>query len=212
MKKNVAGGYTINGLNGVSLYANVSSDNLIIIPEGAGSYFQALYAPGSGLASREVAILDIGFYTTDLTIWNKGNYVTGSARSAKHGVRQVASEVYQHLRQQYRYEGDLWAVDSALEAGCIDIGNKCRSSLISATMLMRICWMMCWPSIIRARAAARQVRSSSVAAVQMASTSSCPTRCAMKAGASQQNPRRANADGAYLFLEQRERAKDKAHG
>ncbi len=212
VKKNVTGGYTLNGLDGVSLYASVLSENLIIIPEGAGSYFQALYAPGSGLASREVAILDIGFYTTDLTIWNKGNYVTGSARSAKHGVRQVAGEVYQHLRQQYRYEGDLWAVDSALEAGCIDIGNKCRSFVEQrdeayANLLDDV--MAFYHSSKGSRTPGAIILSGGGAEGVY---KFLPDTLRDEGWRVAINPRRANADGAFLFLEQREKAKEKAHG
>src|SRR5258708_1382467 len=127
VKKNITGQYVIDSVDGnITLHAKVEPHNLVIVPEGAGSYFQALYTPGSNLAGREVAILDIGFYTTDLVIFNKGNYVTGSARSVKRGVSQVAEEVHPYLRHEHPFEGDLWAVDSALAEGCIQIGNQCR--------------------------------------------------------------------------------------
>lgn len=130
VKQNVQGAYAIDGIGvneGKTLHVNVKPENLIIIPEGAGAYFQALYTPGSTIASREVAIIDIGFYTTDLVIFNKGSYVAGSARSAKHGVRNVAESVYRHLKKSARYEGDLWAVDSTLEDGSVMIATKCHN-------------------------------------------------------------------------------------
>src|SRR5262249_2736652 len=64
VKKNITGAYVIDSADGsLTLHAVVEPHNLIIVPEGAGSYFQALYTPGSNLANREVAILDVGFYT-----------------------------------------------------------------------------------------------------------------------------------------------------
>jgi hypothetical protein len=212
VKKNVAGAYVVDGLDGVSLYATVQPDNLIIIPEGAGSYFQALYAPNSGLAGREVAILDIGFYTTDLTIWNKGNYVTGSARSAKHGVRQVASAVHQHLRKQYRYEGDLWAVDSALEAGCMDIGNKCRGFADQrdeayADLLDDVL------AFYRSNKGSRTPGATILSGGGAENVYKfLPDSLRDEGWRVATNPRRANADGGYLFLEQRQAAREKANG
>jgi hypothetical protein len=159
-----------------------------------------------------VAIIDIGFYTTDLTIWNKGNYVTGSARSAKHGVRQVATAVHQYLRQQYRYEGDLWAVDSALEAGCLDIGNKCRGFADQrdeayADLLDDVL------AFYRSNKGSR-----TPGAVVLSGGGAdgvykfLPDALRDEGWRVASNPRRANADGAYLFLEQRERAKEQANG
>ena len=209
VKKNIQGTYEIHGLDGITLHAEIQPTNVIIIPEGAGSYFQALYAPGSGLASREVAIIDIGFYTTDLTIWNKGNYVTGSARSAKHGVRQVATAVYQFLRLKYAYEGDLWAVDSALDAGCIDVGNKCRGFAEERDN------------------AYADLLNDVFAFYRSSKGSRTPGAVIISGGGAQgvykflpdnlrdegwrviTNARRANADGGFLFLTQREAAKVK---
>lgn len=124
VKQKITGPYVIDGLDGVSLYATVKPENLLIIPEGAGSYYNAL-AAGSGLGSQTVAILDVGFYTTDLIVFNRGNYVPGAARSTKHGVQQVADAVYQHLFKNEHYNGDLWAVDNALDTGTIEIANRC---------------------------------------------------------------------------------------
>ncbi|MEP7288441.1 MAG: ParM/StbA family protein [Chloroflexota bacterium] len=212
VKKTVDGAYVIDGLDGKSLYATIKPENLIILPEGAGSYFQALYAAGSELASREVAIIDIGYYTTDLTIWNRGNYVTGSAKSAKHGVRQVASAVHQHLRKQYHYEGDVWAVDSALEAGCMDIGNKCRGFADQrddayANLLDDIL------------AFYRSNKGSRTPGVVILSGGGAdgvykflPDTLRGDGWYVASNSRRANADGDYLFLEQRERAKENTNG
>jgi plasmid segregation protein ParM len=177
---------------------------VIIIPEGAGSYFQALYAPGSNLASREVAILDVGYYTTDLVIFNRGNYVAGLAKSTKHGVQQVANAVYQHLRQQCRYEGDLWAVDSALNKGCIQIGNECRSFVEQrddayANLLDDI--MAFYRSNKGSRTPGAVILSGGGADGVYRFL---PEELKNEGWRVATNPHRANADGASLFLEQRQ--------
>jgi hypothetical protein len=212
VKQNITGAYVIDGLDGVSLYATIQPENLVIIPEGAGSYFQALYAPNSGLAAREVAILDVGFYTTDLVIFNKGNYVTGSARSAKHGVRQVASAVFQQLRQTSRYEGDLWAVDSALEAGCIEIGNKC----VGFANQRDNAYADLLDDVIAFYRSNKGSRTPGAVVISGGGAEGVyrflPDALRDEGWRVAINPRRANADGAYLFLERREAAKEKANG
>lgn len=208
VKQNVAGTYVIDSLDeSVTLHAVIEPRNLVIVPEGAGSYFQALYTPGSNLGGREVAILDIGFYTTDLVIFNKGNYVTGSARSAKHGVRQIAEEVHRHLRLEHHYEGDLWAVDSALEAGCLEIGNQCKSFAdvrdnAYADLLDDLI------AFYRSNKGAR-----TPGAVILSGGGAegvykfLPDQLRNEGWRVAANPRRANADGTYLFLQKRETTK-----
>jgi hypothetical protein len=212
VKQNIVGPYVMDGLDGVSLYVTIAPENLVIIPEGAGSYFQALYTPGSNLASREVAIVDIGFYTTDLVIFNKGNYVAGSARSTKHGVRQVASAVHQFLRQQHHYEGDVWAVDNELESGAINIGNKCHTFIEQrddayAELMDDIL------TFYRSNKGSR-----TPGAVVLSGGGAEGVYRLLPEGLKDEgwrvatNPRRANAEGAYLFLEQRQRAKEGSNG
>jgi hypothetical protein len=204
VKANITGSYAIDGLELLSLYANIEPQNVIIIPEGAGSYFQALYAPGSNLASHEVAILDVGYYTTDLVIFNRGNYVAGSAKSTKHGVQEVASAVHRYLRQQYRYEGDLWAVDSALNEGCIQIGNECRSFIEQrddayANLLDDI--MAFYRSNKGSRTPGAVILSGGGADGVYRFL---PEELKNEGWRVATNPHRANADGASLFLEQRQ--------
>lgn len=207
VKKNIVGDYVIDGLDGVSLFVKIEPQNLLIIPEGAGSYFSALYAPGSGLATREVAILDIGYYTTDLTIWNRGNYVTGSARSTKHGVRQVAERVHQYLRIAYHFDGDLWAVDSDLAAGCIEIGSQCRSFAEErdnayADLLDDL--IAFYHSNKGARTPAAVILSGGGAEGVYRFL---PEQLRNEGWRVAADPRRANANGGYLFLEERQKAK-----
>jgi plasmid segregation protein ParM len=208
VKQNVVGPYVMDGLDGVSLYVTITPENLVIIPEGAGSYFQALYTPGSNLASREVAIVDIGFYTTDLVIFNKGNYVAGTARSSKHGVQQVAAAVHHFLRQQYRYEGDVWTVDNELSAGAINIGNRCFD--FTEQRDNAYCDLM--DDILTFYRSSKGSRTPS--AVVLSGGGAEGVYKFLSEDLKDEgwrvatNPRRANAEGAYLFLEQRQRAKD----
>jgi len=68
-------------------------------------------------------------------IFNKGQYVAGSAHSCKHGVKQVAAGVHQWLRKYKGYSGDLWAVDNALDNGSIEIGSQCEPFILERDAL-----------------------------------------------------------------------------
>lgn len=125
VKSVITGDYEITSVDGDrTLYVVIKPENVIIIPEGAGSYFYGLKLT-EGLGAQEAAILDVGFYTTDLVIFNRKGYVPGSAHSCRYGVRSVAEAVQRHLRRTEDYHGDLWAVDSALDVGMIALGNRC---------------------------------------------------------------------------------------
>lgn len=212
VKQNVVGAYTIDGQDQVTLYAKIEPDNVVIIPEGEGAYFQALYTPGSNLADREVAIVDIGFYTTDLVIFNKGNYVTGSARSAKHGVRQVAAAVHKFLRQNHRYEGDLWAVDSELENGCIQIGTKC----VGFTEARDSAYADLLDDVIAFYRSNKGSRTPGAVILSGGGAESVykflPDELKDEGWRTSADPRRANADGAFLFLEKRQQAREPRNG
>lgn len=208
VKKNIIGAYVIDSVDKAqALTLHVAEENVIIIPEGAGSYYQAILAPGSNLAAREVAVLDIGFYTTDLVIFNKGVYVTGSAHSTKHGVRQVAEEVYRFLRRTAAYEGDLWAVDSALTSGCILVGNDSKNIMAPRDAA--------YPNLLNDILAFYHSNKGSrtPGAVLLSGGGAdgvypfVPATLRDAGWRVSVHARRANADGGFLYLEQREQAK-----
>jgi hypothetical protein len=206
VRDNLVGPYVIDGLGGLTLYVTIRRENLLIIPEGAGSYFQSLYAPGSTLAAREVAVLDIGYYTTDLVIFHKGNYVTGSARSIKHGVRQVAEAVHRFLRVNHRYEGDVWAVDSLLADGCIDIGSKC----IGFADARDDAYADLLDDDLAFYRSSKGSRTPGAVILSGGGAEGCyrwiPDALKDEGWRVATDPRRANADGAYLFLVKRAEA------
>ncbi len=73
------GDYAIHGLNGATLYAQVNPPDLIIIPEGQGTFWAEALTPDGRLYERyargNTAVVDVGYYTTDVVLlqdYNKG--------------------------------------------------------------------------------------------------------------------------------------------
>jgi plasmid segregation protein ParM len=211
IKANISGAYVIDSVDGsIMLNINVKPENVVIVPEGAGSYFQAIHNDPT-LAGREVAVIDIGFYTTDLVIFNKGNYVTGSARSAKIGARHVAEAVYSHLRKNARFEGDLWSVDSELENGCINIGTKC----VGFTEQRDSAYADLLDDVIAFYRSSKGSRTPGAVVLSGGGAQQAykflPDALKADGWLTGSNPRRANADGAFIFLEKRQQ-KAKTNG
>jgi len=112
------GEYQIHGLNGASLYAQIRPNDLIIIPEGLGTFWLAAFLDNGSMDERfavgSTAIVDIGFYTTDVVLMQDGVYVVGGAQSADIGMGTVAAAVLEDLRRQGAYGLDVWQVDEAM--------------------------------------------------------------------------------------------------
>lgn len=212
VKSNLVGPYELDGLDGITLHCVVLPNNLLIIPEGVGSYFQALHLD-KRIALSEAAIIDVGFYTTDLIFHNKGVYIAGSARSTKHGARQVAESVHRHLVAAFGFQGDVPTVDNALEDGTIQIGNQCVN-------------------IVEPRDLAYAELADEIIAFYLANRGSRQPGSVLLSGGGATgvfralpdtllndgwrvvsgDPRRANVDGAFQFLQAREAKKAAANG
>jgi len=122
------GEYQIHGLNGASLYAQVQPADLIIIPEGLGTFWLAAFLEDGTMDERytrgSTAIVDIGYYTTDVVLMQDGVYVVGGAQSADIGMGTVAEAVLEDLRRQGAYGLDVWQVDEALGSEQIIVNNQ----------------------------------------------------------------------------------------
>jgi hypothetical protein len=80
------GEYQIHGLSGATLYAHLAANDLIIIPEALGTFWLAAFAPDRTMYEH-TAVVDIGYYTTDVVLMQDGAYVVGGAQSAdRHGI------------------------------------------------------------------------------------------------------------------------------
>lgn len=207
VKANLTGPYEIDGLDGRTLHCVVHPNNLLIIPEGVGSYFQALYLD-KRIAVSEAAILDVGFYTTDLIFHNKGVYIAGSARSTKHGVRQVAESVHRHLQAADDFQGDVPTVDNALESGSIQIANRC----VNVTEQRDLAYAELADEIIAFYLANRGSRQPATVLLSGGGATgvfrALPEKLLNEGWrVVSGDPRRANVDGAFQFLQAREARK-----
>lgn len=116
------------GLNGASLYAHIRPKDLIIIPEGLGTFWLAAFLPDGSMDERfahgSTAVADIGYYTTDVVLMQDGVYVVGGAQSADIRMGTVAEAMQEDLRRQGAYGLDVWQVDESLGQAAVTVNGS----------------------------------------------------------------------------------------
>jgi hypothetical protein len=121
------GDYEIHGLNEATLYVQIQPQDLIIIPEGLGTFWLAAFLDNGAMEERyaagSTAIIDSGYYTTDVVLMQDGVYVVGGAQSADIGMGTVAAAVLEDLRRQGAYGLDVWQVDEMLAQEAITVNG-----------------------------------------------------------------------------------------
>ncbi len=128
VRRLLQGDYAVTGLNGATLYAKIQPKDLVIIPEGLGTFWLAAFAPDGTLYERfargGTAVVDIGYYTTDVVLLQDGVYVVGGAQSADIGSGSVATAVLEDLRRQGAYGLDVWQVDDLMSQPTVEVGGQ----------------------------------------------------------------------------------------
>ncbi|MBZ0308720.1 MAG: ParM/StbA family protein [Anaerolineae bacterium] len=121
------GEYAIHNLNFGTLYVQMAPQDLIIIPEGLGTFWLEAFGPEGQLDERftqgSVAVVDIGYYTTDVVLLQNGLYVVGGAQSADIGMGSVAAAVLEELRRQGAYGVDVWEVDQHIGQDSLEVNG-----------------------------------------------------------------------------------------
>jgi Actin like proteins N terminal domain len=123
------GDYAIHGVNERTLYVQMRPQDLIVIPEGQGTFWDEAISEDGKLYERyargNTAIVDVGYYTTDVMLLQDGLYVVGGAQSADIGMGNVAAAVHEDLRRQGAYGLDVWQVDENLSQPQVEVNGQC---------------------------------------------------------------------------------------
>jgi hypothetical protein len=204
----LAGEYTIHGLNGATLYAAVRPSDLIIIPEGLGTFWLEAFNPDGSLhecyAKGSTAVVDIGYYTTDVVLLQDGIYVVGGAQSADIGMGTVALNTLEALRREGAYGLDIWQVDGLLGERQVEVNGRVypladTTHAELAALAERVVNFM--ESTLRGKSM-RTVILGGGGADLLLPYIAANTRADLKPSA---DARRGNVEGAYAFLLLRER-------
>lgn len=102
IKQRLVGEYELETTHGTCLHVVILPENIILIPEGAGSYYRLLAEDQGKGNSRYAAgtwpVLDIGYLTGDIVIFRDSNYIADRSDSdVEIGIRHIALEVARHV-------------------------------------------------------------------------------------------------------------------
>ena len=113
----------------------VFPETVKFIPQGAGIFFSYIKGGHNFDYHKNVAVLDIGYYTLDMLFFVKGKYIEKSARSYPFGV----CEIYEQTKKMFYQEHKVFlksdkSVDNLLRGSRIEIAGRSYSLDIKRIM------------------------------------------------------------------------------
>jgi|GEM_PF-5660909 len=106
--------------------------NLTVVPQPYGTFYNVAFDQAGelrddSLATDAVAIIDIGNYTTDLTVLREGDYIQHMSNSTQTGMAKVGKSVAEAISNKYDFDLESRGVEvlsSVLDSGMVRIFGK----------------------------------------------------------------------------------------
>lgn len=127
IKANVCGDYQIGNVYGGELHVTVFPRQVVLIPEGIGTYFGFVFGPGnnSRFLTGTWMIADAGYLTFDTVAVRDQEYMPDQAHSDEHcGISVVAESLRSAVFTKTHVRLDRAAIDRALECNDIDVSGR----------------------------------------------------------------------------------------
>jgi hypothetical protein len=200
VENSLKGDYEIGNVHGGTLY--VSVPKVTVIPEGIGTYFGYIFGPGNNkqFESGTWMIADFGYLTLDAVFVRDGEYIADLAKSdSLTGMSMVAEPIKDSILSETGVELDRAQIDKAMECDVIEVNSRPKNiSLIRESTLSQLgkraaSLLEQWSrranlnGIIATGGGAKYIYPHIISDVLP------PMMLA-------QDPRRANVDGAYLYI------------
>jgi hypothetical protein len=202
IKDNLAGEYEISNVYGGTLYVTVMPRQIVLIPEGIGTYFGFVFSPGnnSQYQTGTWLIADSGYLTLDSVMVRDGEYMPDAARSdEKTGISIVAEALRDMVFTKTRVRLDRAAIDKALECDTITVNQKIHPIAETKTKLLEqvgqraVLLLEQWSAGQNLSGILLTGGGAKFLYPYLSSASLPPVMLS-------NNPRRANVEGAYLYL------------
>jgi plasmid segregation protein ParM len=108
-------------INGVPFHLTIKS--VSVIPQPYGSYLSALFPDDKGadakLGRGTVAVIDVGYLTTDMILVRQGEYIEKACTSLADGISSVYRHVGRILSQRYPSRMEERDVEEIVRSGMI---------------------------------------------------------------------------------------------
>jgi plasmid segregation protein ParM len=120
---------TYHGLNGKDETKQIHVDKIHVIPQPIGSIFNLLFDDNGkirdkSLTSQKLGVVDIGFKTTDFSIFDRLQYIERGSSTMDTGISKCFTVFANKLRQESNINLELYRIHKFVEAGKIKIRGK----------------------------------------------------------------------------------------
>ncbi len=130
-KKMIQGSHkiTFHNRDGQDVTKKVTIEKIHIIPQPIGSIFNLIFddkgiIKNKGLAKQKLGVVDIGFKTSDFSIFDHLQYIERGSTTTDTGISKCFSVIANKLRQESSINIELYRMFQCLESGMIKIRSK----------------------------------------------------------------------------------------
>jgi plasmid segregation protein ParM len=120
---------TYHNFNGQDETRKITIDKLCIIPQPIGSIFNLIFddqgkIKDKQLTRQKLGVVDIGFKTTDLSIFDRLQYVERGSSTLDAGISKCFSVISDKLKRESNINLELYRIFKFIESGKIKIRGK----------------------------------------------------------------------------------------
>ncbi len=120
---------TFHHSDGQDITKKIHIDKIHIIPQPIGSIFNLIFddqgkIKDRGLAAQKLGVVDIGFKTTDFSIFDHLQYIERGSSTMDTGISKCFSVIANKLRQESNISIELFRMFKFIESGLIKIRGK----------------------------------------------------------------------------------------
>lgn len=108
---------------------NLKINNVQLMPQPLGSVFNILMDESGRVVNRDlqnqkIGVIDIGFKTTDFTVFDHMKYVERSSSTTDYGISRSFLAIAEKLKKESGIQIELYRLFNAIESGHIKIRGK----------------------------------------------------------------------------------------
>jgi plasmid segregation protein ParM len=120
---------TFHNHNGADVTKKITIDKIHVIPQPIGSIFNLVFdeqgrIKDKALATQKLGVVDIGFKTTDFSIFDHLQYIERGSSTMDTGISKCFSVIASKLRQESNINIELYRMHKYIESGMIKIRGK----------------------------------------------------------------------------------------
>jgi plasmid segregation protein ParM len=120
---------TYHHKDGKDITKKITIDKITIIPQPIGSLFNLIFddngiITNQNLAAQKLGVVDIGFKTSDFSIFNNLKYIERGSSTMDTGISKCFSIIANRLRKESNINIELYRMFKFIESGMVKIKGK----------------------------------------------------------------------------------------